>query len=80
MICQPKVKFPKRMKNKTILIKNLKILCHIIFIDIILYISYVRNLKTLLNIQISLSNIKSIENVYKKWTSQRKNEITTYGL
>ena len=57
MIYQPKVGLQERMKNKTILIKNLKvkhknILSHIIFIDKILYISYV----IIINLKIFLNN------------------------
>ena len=52
--------------------KQKNIICYIIFIDIILYISYVRNLKNYLIFKISLSNIKSIENVYKNGQAKEK--------
>ena len=52
--------------------KQKNIICYIIFIDIILYISYVRNLKNYLIFKISLSNIKRIESVYKKGQAKEK--------
>ena len=52
--------------------KQKNIICYIIFIDIILYISYVRNLKNYLIFKISLSNIKRIESVYKNGQAKEK--------